>query len=139
MKQTKVYVFGSFDGLHFGHKSFLRQAKQLGHLTVVVARDSNIVIRKGKKPKFTEEIRLQSITELRIADKVMLGQEGNKFDLLKTEPIDIICLGYDQFRDEEALKRLLNELSRTIKISRAKPFLPIIFKSSRLKRFRLIK
>ena len=39
----KVLVFGTFDGLHEGHKDFLRQAKQYGdHLTVVVGRDSTV-------------------------------------------------------------------------------------------------
>ncbi|MCA9388819.1 adenylyltransferase/cytidyltransferase family protein [Candidatus Berkelbacteria bacterium] len=139
-KEVKVYVFGSFDGLHPGHISFLKQAKKLGHLTVVVARDSNIVVRKKQAPLFSEKKRKQTLTKLNIADEVILGQEGVKFDLLATKNIDVICLGYDQMKDLSFLREKLQKIGRNhIKIVRAKPFLPLILKSSKLKRLGLIR
>lgn len=40
-KFNRVMVFGVFDGLHPGHRAFLRQARKKGDkLIVVVARDN---------------------------------------------------------------------------------------------------
>jgi len=51
--KKKVLVFGTFDGLHEGHKNFFKQAREFGDfLVVVVGRDSTIVKTKGRPPKF---------------------------------------------------------------------------------------
>ena len=54
-------VFGTFDGLHKGHISFFKQAKNLiknSFLIVSIARDKNVIKIKGKEPKLSENERL---------------------------------------------------------------------------------
>lgn len=118
----KVLVFGTFDGLHEGHKNFFKQAKEFGdHLVVVVGRDSTIMKTKGRPPKLGERERLRTVQECGLVNEARLGNEappGEKLDPYKVvEEIrpDIICLGYDQtfFADklaEELPKRGLGHL-----------------------------
>ncbi len=87
--QRKILVFGTFDGLHEGHKDFFRQAKEFGdptinskknlsgasHLIVVVGRDSTIVKTKGRLPKFGEQERLKMVQECELVDEARLGNE----------------------------------------------------------------
>jgi len=136
----KVLVFGTFDGLHEGHKDFLRQAKQFGdYLIVIVGRDSTIIKTKGRLPKFNEQERLKVVQDYKLVDQARLGNEappGEKLDPYKVvEEInpDIICLGYDQtyFADklaEELPKRGLEH----IKIERLRAFEPEKYHSSLL-------
>ena len=43
MKKICVVVAGTFDGIHPGHLSFLKQASELGNeLVVIVARDKTV-------------------------------------------------------------------------------------------------
>ena len=94
----RVLCCGTFDHLHPGHISFLRQAARLGdELIVVVARDENVKRIKGRYPDQDEEERRQRLQELDIAAQVRLGYPGRNF-LRIVEEIgpDIIALGYDQ-------------------------------------------
>src|SRR3989344_4576984 len=99
----KVLVFGTFDGLHEGHKDFFRQAREYGdHLVVVVGKDSTVEKTKNRLPRFNEQERLKVIQESGLVNEARLGNEaapGEKLDPYKiVEEIkpDIICLGYDQ-------------------------------------------
>ncbi len=146
---VKVIVFGTFDGLHEGHKNFFKQAKEYGdHLVVVVGRDSTVVKTKGRLPKFNEQERLQVVQECKLVDEARLGNEAPPVDPTsaqgfggqrKLDPYkvveeikpDIICLGYDQtfFADkltEELPKRGLGH----IRIERLQAFEPEKYKSS---------
>ena len=134
----KVLVFGTFNGLHEGHKNFFKQAREFGdHLTVIVGRDSTVLKTKGKLPKYNEQERLKAVQECGLIDQARLGNEapaGQKLDPYKIiEEIkpDIICLGYDQtfFADklsEELPKRGLENIF----IVRLKAFKPDIYHSS---------
>ncbi len=94
--------FGAFDGLHPGHLDFFKQAKRLGdYLIVSVATDNNVEKIKGKKPLFTEEERLELISNLKIADKAVLGSKHDFYIQIKQLKPDIVCLGYDQWATED--------------------------------------
>ena len=96
-KMTTVMCFGSFDVLHQGHLYFLKMAKSLGDkLIVVVARDSTIEEVKGKTPKYHERDRVEHVRDLKIADKVVLGYETDKYEIIEDINPDVIALGYDQ-------------------------------------------
>ena len=58
----KVMVFGTFDGLHEGHKNFFKQARKYGdYLLVVVGRDKNVEKMKGHLPQRNENERMKEI------------------------------------------------------------------------------
>ncbi|MBM3206008.1 MAG: FAD synthase [Candidatus Staskawiczbacteria bacterium] len=130
----KVLVFGTFDGLHEGHKDFLRQAKEQGeYLVVVVGRDSTVERIKKKLPKFNENQRLEVIQETKYVDFARLGNEGVPvYKIIKEIMPDVICLGYDQTHFTEKLEEEIKAMGLDIKIIRLKSFEPEKYKSSLL-------
>jgi len=130
----KVMAFGSFDILHEGHKHYLKEAKNYGHLIVIVARDENILRFKGQKPKHDENFRLEQVKKLDFIDETVLGHKEDILQILEEFKPDVICLGYDQSTiQEEKLKQELEKRNLKAKIVRCKPFKPEVFKSSKLK------
>ena len=94
----RVLCCGTFDYLHPGHISFLRQARRLGsELFVVIARDENVKRIKGRVPDQDEQERKARLEELDFVDDVRLGNPGKNF-LQVVEEIqpNVIALGYDQ-------------------------------------------
>jgi len=130
----KIMVFGAFDILHKGHKSFLKQAKKQGtYLIVVIARDQTVARLKGKAVRNSEKNRAKTVLESGLVDKVVLGQLGDKYSIIKKYTPDVICLGYDQGCFEGELSNKLGDfgLNKT-KIVRLKAYYPNIYKSSKL-------
>jgi len=106
---VRVMATGVFDLLHPGHIYFLEEARRLGdELVVVVARDSTA--RKFKHEPITSEAsRVQIVSALKPVDRVLLGHEGNIYEILQEVRPDIIVLGFDQAHDEN---RILEECGR---------------------------
>ena len=131
----KTMAFGSFDILHDGHKHYLKEAKSFGdYLIVVVARDSNIMRFKGKKPVNNEQQRLKNIKKLKFVDKAVLGNKEDILEVLEEFKPNTICLGYDQKTiDENKLKGELEKRSLKAKIVRCRPFKPEVYKSSKIR------
>src|SRR3989344_4001830 len=131
-----VMASGSFDLVHPGHLHYLSEAKKHGDkLIVVVARDSNILKFKGKKPKYNEKERLERVKQLSIVGKAILGNEGNIFDIINEIKPDVICLGYDQKPATiEELKEELKKRNIKAEVIRISPFKPEVYKSSILKK-----
>ena len=130
----KVLVFGTFDGLHEGHKDFFRQAKEYGdYLVVVVGRDSTVQRTKNKLPKFNEQERLRAVQECEFVDEARLGNEGNNpYLVVQQVNPQIICLGYDQTHFTDKLEQKIKEMGLRIDIIRLKAYKPEIYKSSLL-------
>lgn len=128
----KVLVFGTFDGLHEGHKDFFRQAKKQGdYLVVVVGRESTIIKTKNRPPKYSENERLKAVQESGLADEVRLGNEGNNpYKIIEEIKPNIICLGYDQMHFTDKLAEKVKEMGLKIDIVRLKSYMPEIYKSS---------
>ncbi|MCK5061610.1 FAD synthase [Candidatus Parcubacteria bacterium] len=125
-----VMAFGTFDYLHPGHISYLKQARKLGDkLIVVVAKDINVTRIKGKAPRQNENIRLDRIKELDIVDKALLGNEKDRLRVVEENQPNIIALGYDQQADEKELEKQFKG-----KIIRLKPYKPEKYKSSKIKK-----
>lgn len=104
----KIMVFGSFDGLHPGHLDFFKQAKALGdYLVVSVGTDINVEKIKGKKPLFTQDERLELISNLKIVDEAVMGAVNDFYLEIQIHGPSIICLGYDQWaKEDEVLAEL---------------------------------
>ena len=128
----KVLVFGTFDGLHEGHKDFFRQAKEHGDfLVVVVGRDSTVLKVKGRLPKFSEHDRLDVVQKAPFVDYARLGNEGvSRYQIIKEVNPNIICLGYDQTHFTEQLPEKIKELGLNIPIVRLEAYKPEIYHSS---------
>lgn len=108
----KVMAVGVFDLLHAGHLHYLEQAKSLGdHLTVVVAHDQTVRIRKHE-PVTGMDLRRRMVEGLKPVDKSIIGNppEVSMFDILPKINPDVIALGYDQEHAEEKIRTSLNEL-----------------------------
>ena len=108
----KVMAVGVFDLLHAGHLHYLEQAKSLGnHLTVVVAHDDTVRIRKHE-PVTNHDLRRRMVEGLKPVDEAIIGNSPNVsiFEILPVVNPDIIALGYDQEHAEDSIRIKLDEL-----------------------------
>ncbi|MAK19885.1 MAG: FAD synthase [Euryarchaeota archaeon] len=112
---------GVFDLLHAGHLHYLEQAKSLGdHLTVVVAHDDTVRIRKHE-PVTNHDLRRRMVEGLKPVDEAIIGNSPDVsiFEILPLVNPDIIALGYDQEHAEDSIKQKLIELGyQNIKVTR---------------------
>jgi len=99
-KRKIVLASGVFDLLHMGHVRFLEEAKKAGgpkaKLIVIIARDSTVEKRKGKKPVMPQYQRCALVASLKVVDEAILGYEDFNMEkvLEKIKP-DIVAVGYD--------------------------------------------
>lgn len=91
-------VFGVFDGLHDGHKEFLKEAKKYGeYLIVVVAQDHIVNHLKGHEPKLNVGDRLAHLEKIDGVDEVIIGdRELSTWEVVKKYQPDVVVFGYDQ-------------------------------------------
>jgi len=123
-------VFGTFDILHPGHLYILTEAKKMGdELVVVIARDTTVKTIKNLKPQNDQNKRLKNIIKLEIADKAIIGNAKDKYQVIRDEQPDIIALGYDQ----KAFTQDLKKVFPNIKIVRLGAYKENIYKSSKLR------
>lgn len=138
----KVMVFGTFDGLHPGHLDFFKQALHLSgsgqakkYLIVSVATDKNVGKFKGKRPLFSQKERLELIRNLKLVDTAVLGAEENFYSEIKKYRPDVICLGYDQWANEDEVKKELKAVGLPdTKVVRLQPYKVDRAKSTELKK-----
>jgi FAD synthetase len=135
-KQTRIMVFGTFDGLHKGHLNFFKQAKNLtknSFLIVSIARDRNVFKIKGKQPILSEGERMNLVGKNKSVNLVVLsGLKNHIPHIVKMRP-DIIALGYDQKAYVENLKKDLENKDIFVKIMRLKPYKERIYKNHLIK------
>lgn len=128
---SKVITFGTFDRFHLGHEAYLKQAKALGDfLIAVVARDETVKKIKGRMPDFSEKERLKAVKLSGLADKVVLGEIKDKYEIIRRFKPSVIALGYDQFAFTFGLRKFLIDNSIDAKIVRMNPYKPNVYKTS---------
>ncbi|MEI6581239.1 MAG: adenylyltransferase/cytidyltransferase family protein [bacterium] len=135
--RSRIMVFGTFDGIHKGHLNFFKQAKNFtknSFLIVSIARDSNVLKIKGRKPDLVETERLKLIKECNFVDKTILAGKTNYLKHILKESPDIIALGYDQKAYVQNLKKDIKNKGLKIRIIRLKPYKEKIFKNHLLKK-----
>ncbi|PIR68837.1 FAD synthase [Candidatus Nomurabacteria bacterium CG_4_10_14_0_2_um_filter_30_12] len=141
IKQTKIMVFGTFDGLHKGHFNFFKQAKNFiknSFLIVSIARDKNVLRIKKYRPLLREKERLALVKRCDLVDKVILAGKVNYLAHILKEKPDIIALGYDQKSYVKDLKKDLKNKGILIKIIRLKPYKKKIYKNHLINKKKLI-
>ncbi|UCD27079.1 MAG: FAD synthase [Candidatus Bathyarchaeota archaeon] len=122
-KKKVVLASGTFDLLHFGHVKYLEEAKGAGgknaDLIVIVARDSTVKKRKGKKPVMPEDQRRSLVESLKVVNEAILGFEDFSIDKVieKIGP-DVIAVGHDQEGIEREVQKAVAEKRFNVQIAR---------------------
>jgi len=108
----KVMVFGTFDGLHEGHRAMLKEAKQYGdYLIAVVAQDHMVMHLKGYLPQRNFSDRFEHLEKADGVDKVVIGDaEIGTWNIVKRYKPDVIGIGHDQHMLHDDLKKSLKNL-----------------------------
>lgn len=127
-KSRKVLVFGTFDGLHEGHRHFLNQAMAHGAVRIIVARDETVNFTKGRPALKDETARLKALVSE--GYDAILGGAGDKYTVIEDYHPDIICLGYDQVAFIDKLKSALEARNIGAEIMRLDSYMPEKYKSS---------
>jgi len=130
-----VTIFGVFDGIHNGHKAFIKEARKHGdRLVAIVARDSVVLKLKNKLPKNNEVERINSLLKIEDVDMVYLGDgDQGTYKVLKEVNPDIIFLGYDQQSLHDNLEESIKSgLLPKIELMYGESHKPEIFHSSLL-------
>lgn len=126
-KRKIVLASGTFDLLHLGHVKYLEEAKKAGgenaELIVIVARDSTVEKRKGKKPVMPEEQRRALVESLKPVDEALLGYEDFSVSkVLKKIRPDVVAVGYDGENIERAVRNAAAQMKLNVKIVRIGKF-----------------
>jgi FAD synthetase len=130
-EKVVVMAFGTFDYFHAGHEDYLNQAKALGNeLVVVLARDETVRKVKGRSPVHSERKRLRAVSQCPSVNKAILGNNDDKYKVIKKIRPDVLALGYDQFVFTYGLKQLFIKEKLNTKLVRLEAFEPNTFKSS---------
>ena len=95
--ETVVFTNGCFDILHYGHISYLYEAKELGHKLIVgINTDDSIKRLKGEdRPICMEDERLTILSNFPFIDMLILFDDITPIKLIKTIKPDIIFKGGD--------------------------------------------
>ena len=131
----KVMVFGTFDGIHRGHREFLKDAKALGdYLVAVVAQDHVVEHLKGHLPKINLEERSRLLSEEDNVDQVVIGDaEIETWRVVREHRPEVVALGYDQTQLAESLLAHLDEFDWHPEVKVMKSFEPNIYHNSILR------
>ena len=122
-KKKVVLASGTFDLLHFGHVKYLEEAKKAGgknaELIVIVARDSTVEKRKGKKTVMPEDQRRSLVESLKVVDEAILGFEDFSIDKVieKINP-DVIAVGHDQEGIEREVRKAVAEKKYNVQVAK---------------------
>ena len=129
---AKSIAFGTFDGLHPGHRFYLDSAAGYGDLAVVVALDATVLKVKGRPPLRGQDERLAAVRAAGYDGR--LGHPTDRYAILAELHPDFICLGYDQVAFTERLEEACSSLGLSATIVRIGAYKPERYKSSLLDR-----
>lgn len=127
-------IFGSFDGLHEGHKHLLTFAKaHCDQLIISLAKDEHIQTLKGHAPMLPFDDRKAALRTF-IQDLVIRPSDDKlgSFNIIDAVQPDMIFIGYDQMALKDAIEEWLPHTKQHIEIVQAESLQPDIYKSSLL-------
>lgn len=122
----RVFVFGVFDGIHEGHKRFLKEAKLCGdYLIASIAPDGNVEKLKGHKPEMQALDRINKLIDETAVDEAVLGDAKlGSWNSLKRFKPEVIALGYDQTGLKTRLEECIKDFDWKPEIKVMSPFEP---------------
>jgi FAD synthetase len=129
-----VMIFGTFDIVHHGHLNLFKQARKYGDMLVaVVARDARVKTLKSKESVYNEKERKYFLEQIRLVDKVILGNSKDVYKRIAEIKPNVIVLGYDQMHFTDKLQEKLREFGLKTKIVRAKAYRSEKLKSGKIR------
>lgn len=96
-QQCVVFTNGCFDILHYGHITYLAQARQLGDL-LVVGLNSDLSVRRLKgesRPINNENTRALMLAALEMVDYIVIFEEDTPYNLITNVKPNILVKGGD--------------------------------------------
>ena len=139
---VRVFVGGTFDGLHRGHLFLLEFARRRGlalapqlgrngvRLSVVIARDESVRRIKHRPPHHNQRERCRLVAALRAVDEAFVGVPNDFIRSVRRVNPDLIVLGYDQ---KASWEHLLQAAGIRARIVRCPPYPARRLKSSMLR------
>jgi cytidyltransferase-like protein len=120
--EATVMLFGVFDGLHDGHRSFIEQAQSLGEkLVIVVAQDAAVQIFKQKTPRSPLSQRVLALKDEYPEALIVPGDnEQGSWQVIKKYSPNTIALGYDQEKLKIELQKIYEGKIVTLKAHKPK-------------------
>lgn len=120
-EKPKVLIGGVFELIHPGHLHLIKEAKKLGKVVVIVARDKTVRKFKKREPIIPEAQRLEVIRNLKYVDEAYLGDENFNIEKVINEiKPDIIMLGPDQNYLKDKINKILKEKKYSVKVIQLK-------------------
>lgn len=97
-----VFTNGVFDIIHRGHVEYLNEARSCGDILIVgLNSDSSVKMIKGeKRPIVDQENRAYVLVNLKPVDYVIIFDEDNPFNLIKSVKPDVLVKGADWGEDK---------------------------------------
>ena len=100
--KVKIAVSGYFDPIHVGHLEYLKMAKSLGDILVVIVNNNHQCVLKKGKFFMDENDRLEIVKAIKYVDEVVLSVDKDKTVCKSLELIrpNIFANGGDRSTDE---------------------------------------
>jgi len=119
MTAKQVVIAGTFDILHPGHVFLISEAAKLGEVTVVIARDENVLRAKGHPVIVPAKQRLFMVQALKGVSKAILGNPGPDFlSIVEELNPDILLLGPNQQMSVDEVQDRLRQRGLKSKVMR---------------------
>lgn len=117
-------VFGTFDGLHDGHKKFFKEARKYGdYLVAVVAQDHIVEHIKGELPEINFIKRFEHLKTVDEVDEVIIGDaELSLWHVVDKHRPDVVAFGHDQDVLKIELENQISNLSYELDIKHMDSF-----------------
>jgi cytidyltransferase-like protein len=128
---VKVMVFGTFDGIHEGHRAMFKEAKKHGdYLIAVVAQNHIVQHLKGYLPKLDLAERIAHLEAEDGVDEVVIGDAKlGTWEVVKKYRPDVIACGYDQNDLKKDLEANLPKLGYNPRVVLLSAYEPNVYHS----------
>ncbi len=113
-----VFTNGCFDILHPGHTRYLFAARELGdYLVVAVNSDRSVRAIKGlKRPILNEKIRAELLAAVSCVDCVLIFDEDNPLEVIRSLLPDVLVKGGDWSEEEIIGADVVKEAGGGVKV-----------------------